>query len=65
MGTTWARGVEWYGFHAFRNGVPTKTIATILRHGSGSEDTEENYIDVDPNTAATALKNLPTKSRKK
>src|SRR6266478_7888158 len=46
-------GVEWYGLHAFRrglgtrlynNGIPTKTIAEILRHGSGSEVTEENYF---------------------
>jgi len=64
-------GVRWYGFHAFRrglgtrlynNGVPTKTIATILRHGTGSEVTEENYIDVDESTAADALKNLPQKA---
>jgi integrase len=66
-------GVEWHGLHAFRrglgtrlynNGVPTKTIATILRHGSGSEVTEENYIDVDESTAAAALKSLPKKSPK-
>jgi integrase len=67
-------GVEWYGLHAFRrglgtrlynNGIPTKTIAEILRHGSGSEVTEENYIDVDESTAAAALKSLPKKSPKK
>ena len=67
-------GVEWYGFHAFRrglgtrlynNGIPTKTIATILRHGSGSEVTEANYIDVDESTAMNALKNLPKRTRKK
>ncbi len=61
-------GVEWHGIHAFRrglgtrlfnNGVPTKVIAQILRHGSGSEVTEQNYIDVDPDTAREALKNLP------
>jgi integrase len=66
-------GVDWHGFHAFRrglgtrlfnNGVPTKTIATILRHGSGSEVTEENYIDVDESTAVAALKNLPKKAKK-
>ena len=66
-------GVEWHGFHAFRrglgtrlfnNGVPTKTIATILRHGSGSEVTEANYIDVDESTAVAALKNLPKKAKK-
>jgi integrase len=63
-------GVDWHGLHAFRrglgtrlfnNGVPTKTIATILRHGSGSEVTEQNYIDVYDGTAAAALKNLPKK----
>jgi integrase len=41
-------GCQWHGFHSFRrglgtrlynNGVPTKTIATILRHGTGSEVT--------------------------
>ena len=66
-------GVEWHGFHAFRrglgtrlynNGVPTKTIAQILRHGSGSEVTEENYIDVDPGTAAAALQSLPRRLKK-
>ncbi len=66
-------GVDWHGFHAFRrglgtrlfnNGVPTKTIATILRHRSGSEVTEENYIDVDESTAVAALKSLPKKSAK-
>jgi len=67
-------GVEWHGLHAFRRGlgsrlynnsVPTKTTATILRHGSGSEVTEENYIDVDEGTAVNALKILPKKSQKK
>jgi integrase len=67
-------GVEWHGLHAFRrglgtrlynNGTPTKTIAEILRHGSGSEVTEENYIDVDESTAANALKSLPKKSPKR
>ena len=66
-------GVDWHGFHAFRrglgtrlfnNGVPTKTIAAILRHGSGSEVTEANYIDVDESTAVAALKSLPKKSTK-
>lgn len=66
-------GVQWFGFHAFRrglgtrlynNGIPTKTIATILRHGAGSEVTEENYIDVDESTATAALKSLPQKSKK-
>jgi integrase len=66
-------GVHWHGFHAFRrglgtrlfnNGVPTKTIATILRYRSGSEVTEENYIDVDESTAVAALKSLPKKSAK-
>jgi hypothetical protein len=45
-----------------RNGVPTKTIAAILRHGSGSEVTERNYIDVYDATSVAALKNLPKKS---
>jgi integrase len=66
-------GVEWHGFHAFRrglgtrlfnNGVPTKVIATILRHGSGSEVTEQNYIDVYDDTSVAALKNLPRKIKK-
>jgi hypothetical protein len=52
------------GTRLFNNGVPTKTIATILRHGSGSEVTEQNYIDVYDGTAAAALKNLPKKSPK-
>jgi integrase len=64
-------GVDWRGFHAFRrglgtrlfnNGVPTKTIAAVLRHGSGSEVTERNYIDVYDDTSVAALKNLPKKS---
>src|SRR5260370_7937307 len=66
--------VDCHGFHPFpprlqprlfHNGVPAKTIATILRHGSGSEVTEQNCIDVDESTAVNALKSLPKKSRKK
>jgi len=53
------------GTRLYNNGIPTKTIAEILRHGSGSEVTEENYIDVDESTAAAALKSLPKKSPKK
>jgi hypothetical protein len=48
----------------YNNGTPTKTIAEILRHGSGSEVTEENYIDVDESTAVNALKSLPKKTPK-
>ena len=46
-------GVEWHGLHAFRrglgtrlynNGVPTKTIATILRHGSQGAKSPKRII---------------------
>lgn len=63
-----ASGVEWHGFHAFRrglgtrlynNGTPLETVAKILRHGSGSEVTLKHYVEVEENTKAAALKNLP------
>jgi len=67
-------GVEWRGFHAFRrglgtrlynNGTPIDTVAKILRHGSGSEVTLKHYVDVEDETKAAALKNLPQKSNPK
>lgn len=64
--------LEWHGFHAFRrglgtrlynNGTPIETVAKILRHGSGSEVTLKHYVDVEEQTKAAALKQLPRKRR--
>jgi integrase len=64
-------GVGWHGFHAFRrglgkrlhkNGVHLETIGRILRHGSGSEVTLKHYVEVDEDTTADALKNLPRRA---
>lgn len=66
-------GVEWYGFHAFRrglgtrlynNGTPIETVAKILRHGSGSEVTLKHYVEVEEETKAAALRDLPRQSLK-
>jgi integrase len=65
--------VEWFGFHAFRRGLGTRlynngtalaTVGRILRHGSGSEVTLKHYVEVQEETSAAALKNLPRKLRK-
>lgn len=67
------KGVAWHGFHAFRrglgtrlyaNGVPLPTVGRILRHGSGSEVTLRHYVEIQEETTAAALKNLPRKSAK-
>jgi integrase len=67
-------GVAWYGFHAFRrglgtrlynNGTPTELVGKILRHGSGSEVTMQNYIDIEDETKAAALQSLPRMSKVK
>jgi integrase len=67
------QGVEWHGFHAFRrglgtrlynNGTPIETVGKVLRHGSGSEVTMKHYVEVEEETKATALKNLPRKTKK-
>ncbi|MGB2633093.1 MAG: tyrosine-type recombinase/integrase [Candidatus Acidiferrum sp.] len=64
--------IRWHGFHAFRrglgtrlhaNGVPLETIGGILRHGSGSEVTLKHYVDIEEETKANALKNLPQKAK--
>jgi len=63
--------VEWHGFHAFRrglgtrlynNGTPIETVAKVLRHGSGSEVTLKHYVEVEEETKADALRNLPRKA---
>jgi integrase len=68
------KGVQWYGFHAFRRGLGTRlhnngtkleTIGRILRHGSGSEVTLKHYVEVSEETAVNALEGLPTKSKRK
>jgi integrase len=65
-------GVAWHGFHAFRrglgtrlynNGTPIETVGKILRHGSGSEVTLKHYVEVEEETKATALRNLPRKAQ--
>jgi integrase len=65
-------GVAWHGFHAFRrglgtrlynNGTPIETVGQILRHGSGSEVTLKHYVEVEEETKATALRNLPRKAQ--
>jgi integrase len=67
-------GIEWHGFHAFRrglgtrlynNGTPLPTIGRILRHGSESEVTMKHYVDVEEETKAAALENLPRKQAAK
>ena len=64
--------IQWYGFHAFRrglgtrlynNGTPLDLVGRILRHGSESEVTLRNYIDVEEKTKAAALRKLPRKRR--
>jgi integrase len=66
-------GVEWHGLHAFRrglgtrlynNGTPIETVAKILRHGSGSEVTLKHYVEIEEETKAAALQNLPRKAKK-
>jgi integrase len=66
-------GVEWRGLHAFRrglgtrlynNGTPIETVGKILRHGSGSEVTLKHYVEVEEETRADALRNLPRKAKK-
>jgi integrase len=65
-------GAEWHGFHAFRrglgtrlynNGTPIETVAKVLRHGSGSEVTLKHYVEVEEETKAAALRNLPRKPK--
>jgi len=64
--------IQWYGFHAFRrglgtrlynNGTPLDLVGRILRHGSESEVTLRNYIDVEEKTKAAALRKLPRKTQ--
>jgi integrase len=59
--------IQWHGFHAFRrglgtrlynNGTPLDLVGKILRHGSESEVTLRNYIEVEEKTKAAALRNL-------
>ena len=63
--------VQWHGFHAFRrglgtrlynNGTPLDLVGKILRHGSESEVTLRNYIEVEDKTKAAALRSLPRKT---
>ncbi|HUE57089.1 MAG TPA: site-specific integrase [Candidatus Udaeobacter sp.] len=67
-------GVEWHGLHAFRRGLATRllnnktdlpTVGRILRHTPGSIVTLKHYAEVEEGMQADALRNLPTKSRKK
>lgn len=64
-------GIKWRGFHAFRRGLGTRLynsgvkldlVGAILRHGSGSEVTLKHYVEVEEETKANALKNLPQKA---
>jgi integrase len=66
-------GVEWHGLHAFRrglgtrfynNGTPIETVGKVLRHGSGSEVTLKHYVEVEEQTRADALRQLPRKTKK-
>ena len=65
------KGVQWYGFHAFRRGLGTRllnnkidlpTVGRILRHTPGSIVTLKHYAEILEETQADALKSLPQRS---